>query len=271
MNTFSLFDHKCKCGKLLLRGAIFNGLIEIKCKKCGFVNKIDHNKIINDDSHYVSILNSNGIITSASQTACNILGYSQEELIGTHFTKINSSVSKEMYNNFLGSNSVLNEDNYFIINSFHDKKDGTKIPTKTILKYFDEVDNEKSILAITEVKNSIDYERVDDTFVSNSCDFYFDIDQDGLCQYISLSAENIFGFKQDVCIGQSYLNNLPQQIKKESVEKFKYFSAKKLPYKEVYHFGKDLLKNPINCELCFTPKNSDFGKFTGYHVLGWVS
>lgn len=270
MNTFSFFDHKCKCGKLLLRGALFNGLIEIKCKKCGFINKIDHIKIIDDESHYVAILNNNGIITKASQTACNILGYSYGELVGKHFTYVNSSVSKEIYNNFLGPDSVLNEDNYFIVNSFHNKKDGTKIPVRTILKYFENMDNEKCILSISEVKNSIDYEKVDNNFLDNSCDFYFDIDKDGLCQYMSLSVEKYFGFKQDVCIGRNYLDNLPSQIKKEAIEKFKYFSSKKLPYKEVYHFGEDLLKNPINCELYFTPKNSDFGKFIGYRISGWI-
>ena len=34
-------DYYCTCGKLLCKGAIFDGEIQIKCKRCGRIQKIE--------------------------------------------------------------------------------------------------------------------------------------------------------------------------------------------------------------------------------------
>ena len=40
MSTDLYTDHRCSCGKLLCRGFIRDGEIEIKCKRCGRLNLI---------------------------------------------------------------------------------------------------------------------------------------------------------------------------------------------------------------------------------------
>ncbi len=41
-----LNDYRCTCGKLLLKGIVFDGVIEIKCKRCGVISKIGEAKLM---------------------------------------------------------------------------------------------------------------------------------------------------------------------------------------------------------------------------------
>jgi phage FluMu protein Com len=47
MSTPTYSDHRCDCGKLLCKGFIYDGEIEIKCKRCGSLNVIKSES--NDD------------------------------------------------------------------------------------------------------------------------------------------------------------------------------------------------------------------------------
>jgi len=40
MSTNTYTDHRCVCGKLLFKGFIRDGEVEIKCKRCGAMNLI---------------------------------------------------------------------------------------------------------------------------------------------------------------------------------------------------------------------------------------
>lgn len=40
-----MLEYRCKkCGRLLFKAEIKVGIVEVKCGKCGFVNKIEKNK-----------------------------------------------------------------------------------------------------------------------------------------------------------------------------------------------------------------------------------
>jgi len=44
-------DYHCSCGKLLCKGAIFDGEIQIKCKRCGKIQTIEDLTVLKEDFH----------------------------------------------------------------------------------------------------------------------------------------------------------------------------------------------------------------------------
>ena len=274
MNTLFLNEYRCKCGKLLLKSIFFDGFLEIKCRHCGEINKIGRFKKENDKKNYLLIVNDQGKIVNASDSACLILGYKGEELIGKHFTQINTTIPKEMEKVFIGPDSILNEENYFQIDTFHQTKNGFKVPVKVLLKVFYPKEKEKCILVLSEVKDEIKEKMQNNnqfsSFLDNACDFYFEIDKNGMGEYISPSVEKLFGFTQEKIIGTNYFDLVPAEFREESKKMFNYFSALKQPYKVAHDTGIDANGKIIHNELYFTPNFNNSGEFVGYRVLGWV-
>jgi PAS domain S-box-containing protein len=266
-------EHRCQCGKLLLKGIIFDGSIEIKCRRCGTVNKIGEIKMSNDDSHYLLIINNDGMITNASSSASRILGYSNEELIGQHYTLINPLMTKEICAKYFGS-GVLGEDNYLKLEVIHKAKDGRSIPITAVLKLFLLEDGRKYISLAASLNDAaaVDRNLAKDPpeFQNNACDFYFDLDKDGLVEYISPMVHKLFGFIQDKIVGRSYFDHLPSRIRAKSKSTFAHFSAAGRPYRELNCVEKGINGNKLHLDLYFTPRFNDFGRFIGYRVLGWV-
>jgi len=193
MDTLFLNEQRCGCGKLLLKGIFFDGLLEIKCKKCGTTNKIGSIKLADDETHYLLIINNKGIITNVSNSACVILGYTHEELLGMSYIKISPIVSDKISKIFLEPKSILNQDNYFQFDTVHKNKCGKEIPVTILLKLYQPNNNEKYILLSAELINNNNKYVTCSTeesilYSDSTCDFYFDIDKNALIEYISPSA-----------------------------------------------------------------------------------
>ena len=80
-------EYRCDCGKLLFKGMLSSGRIEIKCLRCGKILTISDSNIINGpvDNYSISF-KPNGEIVDASLSVEKILGYKPDELIGKKFT-----------------------------------------------------------------------------------------------------------------------------------------------------------------------------------------
>ena len=179
MSSVSLDDYRCECGKLLLKGIFFDGTLEIKCRRCGEINKVGSTKLQTDASHYVLIVNNKGMITNLSDSACLLLGYVSEELIGKHFSLIFPTVPRELGKKFLGKESILNEDNYVLLNTVHQTKRGQKISIAVYLKLQTWILKERKVIVSVTVKNTNkEHKEKSSTtpkFIDQSCDFYFDM------------------------------------------------------------------------------------------------
>ncbi|MDD5738509.1 MAG: PAS domain S-box protein [Candidatus Pacebacteria bacterium] len=274
MNILFLDEHRCKCGKLLLKGIFFDGTLEIKCKRCGEINKIGNIKLVDDATHYLLVTNRDGTIVNGSEAACYILGYSRSELIGKHFTQINPTMPKEIGEKFFGPESVLNENNYFQIDTFHQSKSGKKIPVTVFLKLYQPAVKEKYLLVIAEPKNiesKKNFLKKDvPEFLDCACDFYFNIDENGVVECISPSVKKLFGFCEETIIGKDYFSIAPPETADERRKVFGYFSVNGQPYRVSHDIGIDGDGKIVHNELYFTPQFDDGGKFSGYRVLGWV-
>lgn len=231
-------------------------------------------KQITDDAHYVLIIDGQGIIANANDSACRILGYTRDELVGQYFTLFNPNISKEVGEKFFGPDSVLSEDNYFKLDTNHKSKDGRNIPITACYKLYKPNKRERYLLILAELKKTTDNEKVfvkdKIEFLENACDFYFDIDKDGIIEYVSLSVERLSGFSQEEVIGQNYFDFIPVEKRGKDRETFEYFALNGQPYRVTHDITIDKKGRVMNGELYFTSRLDDYGKFVGYRVIGWM-
>ena len=270
MSALSLNEYRCPCGKLLLKGIFFDGILEIKCKKCGIINKIGHIKLLDNVSRYLLVINKHGIITNASDSACRILDYTFTELVGKIFTEIDLTILKELSKELL--ESVLTEDNFFQLDTVHQTKAGRKIPVTVRLKLYQSNDQEKYVLVSAELRDTDEkvFDKNKPDFLNSICDFCFEIDANGIGEYVCPSVEKIFGFPPEAIIGKNFFDYLPVETKATYKESFDYFSANKQSFRSLHTIGLGTHGQLIHTELYFTAKFNDNGKFVGYRVLGWV-
>lgn len=272
MDDIFLNDHRCQCGKLLLKGTFFDASIEIKCKKCGAINNIGDFKLLNDANHYYLTIDKNGNFTSISSFGCDILGYKKDEVMGKHFTFLDPNVPKNFAQKFFNSESVLNGDDYFQVETTHTTKNKQIIPVRVLLRVQKISDKEKNVLATVELKETRKiekkFENCDNKFIDNHCDFYFSIDKTGVITFAGPLFSNFFGFSQMDVIGKNYFNFEPTQLKDEAKADFEYFSARSEPYKRQSSIDNFIDNKLMQYDLYFTPKLNDRGEFVGYNVLG---
>ena len=211
-----------------------------------------------------------------SESACRILGYAAEELIGKPYTKINTTMPNEIGKKFFGPRSVLQEDNYLQMDTFHKHKNGEMIPISILLRIYipKSGNDEKYILAIASINKS-SLEEVNTKapvlqFVDNACDFYFDIDKQAMTEYISPSAKIVFALLSEDVLGQNYFDFTPVKSIVKAKEAFAYFSIHKQPYRIKSDIQLDTKGKKICSDLYFTPRFDEYGILIGYRVLGWV-
>ncbi len=93
-----LNDYRCTCKKLLLKGFIFVGEIEIRCRFCKKTSTISGlNGSLSTMYRYVLISDDRGKILKATTSAVSILGYSDAELKKMHVHEVITSLSPNMY------------------------------------------------------------------------------------------------------------------------------------------------------------------------------
>ncbi len=83
MLAIKLSDQRCQnCNKLLFKGVLGLGLVEVKCPRCGnisILHSFDELLVSNPDA-YILVFEPGGRIVAASDSALRQLGYSTEEL-----------------------------------------------------------------------------------------------------------------------------------------------------------------------------------------------
>jgi PAS domain S-box-containing protein len=91
-------DFRCACGKLLFRGMILSGAIEVKCRSCKRIETIESfSGSIRDTERYVLTLNAQENLLRFSASAPAILGYSRDELLKKSVSDIIVMLSPEFY------------------------------------------------------------------------------------------------------------------------------------------------------------------------------
>ncbi len=91
-------DYRCSCKKLLLKGFIFVGEIEIKCRFCKKTSVIKgvHAKL-DCPNYYIFVTDSDGKILKSTNSALETTGYSAEEIKTKYVHDIITDIKDHMY------------------------------------------------------------------------------------------------------------------------------------------------------------------------------
>jgi len=274
MHTLFLDEHRCSCGKLLLKGAFFDGALEIKCDRCGKLNNIGSIKLPKDVKHYLLVVDRDGLIVNASTSASHILGYTLDELIGKRVTLIDPTVTKEIGQTFFGPDSTLDDDNYFILDREHRLKNGRMIPVTVFFKRYRPNEKENYLLASVKLMDTFTDGKKFGIYetrpLDGLSDFYFDIDPNGNYLYTNPSMGKLFGCCPEKLLGKNYFDTIVPDTRTESKKIFKHFSADEKSYSIIDYVCPDPKEGAIHRDLYFTPNYNGMGKFTGYRVFGWI-
>ncbi|MCA9325677.1 Com family DNA-binding transcriptional regulator [Candidatus Saccharibacteria bacterium] len=93
MLAVSLNDRRCeKCNKLLFKGLLGMGVLEVKCPRCGNINLLHSFDMLigKNQDRYVLAFMPTGKIIAASDSASTILGYERNELQELSFSHIDT-------------------------------------------------------------------------------------------------------------------------------------------------------------------------------------
>ena len=91
-------DFRCACGKLLFRGMILSGGIEVKCRSCKRIETIEsYAGSAADTERYVLVLNAEGAIVRTSASAPAILGYRRDDLPQKHASDVVVMLSPQFF------------------------------------------------------------------------------------------------------------------------------------------------------------------------------
>ncbi len=274
MIQLSLSEHRCVCGKLLFKGLFLYGALEIKCRNCGAMSTLGKIDTDNNKEHYLLIVDEKGLITDASQSATEVLGYTRDELIGKHHNSIYKILPADNLSDVLNSSNKLGVDNHLQFDSEHENKDGKIVPVHVFLKSYSR-DGDKQVISIAaRIKSGtaplIETVNGKDPFVNSECDFEFELDKTGILTYISSSFKDIFELEQDLTIGKNHVNHLPEIIKAKDISFFEHHSILESPYRILANSFVLASGKEIIYDVYFTPNFNDLGNFLGYRVLGWL-
>lgn len=126
MDAIQLLEYRCGCGKLLFKGVLFLGAVEVKCRRCGqklLVKELEPGTCtyIECDTHLY--------VTSVSKYTCSMFGYDAHDLIGkelqTFFPLLRDGGSSK------NTHALKDERPYKIQNNTFMLKDGNTVPLKS--------------------------------------------------------------------------------------------------------------------------------------------
>lgn len=141
MEPLPLKEYRCDCGKLLFKGMLAIGFVEVKCRRCGRLKLMTG--LVNDvfDSESCTImLNRSGDILSSSRSANDVLGVNYIDIIGGRLEALPIAIPESVYRKFID----LGNDIYIKLKTFSGPD-----PVLAMLKTFNIHDRRYAILSIT--------------------------------------------------------------------------------------------------------------------------
>lgn len=251
-----LRENRCiHCGKLLLRGLVFSGTIEIRCTRCKADNVITGiTSSLERTDQYSILFDYQGNIMGADRNAVAILGYTNEELQGMHRTALGSDITEKDYAQLRGA--IMRGIGPVSFDTVHRKKDGTAIPVNLQVKVF--MDSEKPVALV--VGHLISQQK------KSEGRYEMTVNEKGQFLYLSKEAANCLGDRWVEFIGtpmhELFIGEEPNgEAFTRMLENKSFF---RLPGMAMCRKDGTFTK----CDLEFTPQQNDLGDFIGYAVVG---
>jgi PAS domain S-box-containing protein len=268
-DSLYLPEYRCSCGKLLYRGVILNGIVEIKCKRCNHLAKVD--TLCNDAvaGRYMLVVGMDGKIINASTSAIDMLGYSLEELRGKYFREM-TTVSVPDCGKRLRSSLRDSVGKYFRVSTFQKVKSGLIFPVTLHLKMCDTSKGERFIVAIADTEPSRERTISQETNAIKSNGVVFgEMDTEGRFTSISSSFKSDFGYSPIDHLGTLVFDHCVSGQREELKRRFSCFMERRLPFRALGCKFCTEKGGVISLDMFFSVHYADDGIFLGYLFTGW--
>ena len=133
MKAVELDDQRCKkCHKLLFRGVLGMGIVEVKCPRCGHISSLHSVDTLlrGKKEAYILVYNPQGKIIVASKSAYQLLGYSKDELDELRIQDISPRNQLPILDDVTTDDALQEWERYHIgltRDIIHRKKEGTML------------------------------------------------------------------------------------------------------------------------------------------------
>ncbi|MDD5639990.1 MAG: PAS domain-containing protein [Candidatus Pacebacteria bacterium] len=262
MNPWIFREYRCHCGKLLSRGMVIEGMLELRCRHCGRVTEIIG--VLNQDDFSTIILNDNCRILNVSDSMLELLGFSKEELIGKEFDiieTIDKQSCLEIFKKLKKTGTILFRTNY-------KNKEGNLIPINAKVIYFRQRDRGYAMIFCKEIKNN--FIIIDKKFPEYS-DITTHLDTSGNITFIELTkeAKEILRYEEIDILKKSIFDFFKEGKKQEKIDNFKKMAELQKSFKTRNTILSKDGKNVVICSYLI-PHYDNFGLFCGFESSNWI-
>lgn len=262
MNSWIFREYRCYCGKLLSKGMIIEGVLELRCRHCGRTTKI--NGILNQADFSTLIVNSECRILNASNSITELLGYSREELIGKEIElieTIDKSICSEIFAKSKKTGTILFKTSY-------KNKNNELIPISAKVIYFRQRDRDYAMVICKKIRNNF---AVTDKKFPACSDLTTHLDTSGNITFIELTKEaiKILKYEETDILKKNIFEFFDEDEKQDKIKNFKKAIEleKSLKVKNTI-IAKDGSKVVVSSYLI--PYYNNFGAFCGFESSGWI-
>ncbi len=268
MNTYPLVEYRCDCGHLLFKGLVLDSRIDIKCKRCKAVVSVGRNTKKDTQGRYYSIAyNKDLSIVGVSESASDILGYTQDELLRMHARDLVTTdlTSEKAQKRFARVRELAALMLPFHIDGMHKAKDGTTIDTRVRIRTVSEFGANPYVFMYERIPTETEPLK-DIPAGSQVYTRFLKVNTEGLLLYISKEAAAFLQVDALDFLGTSITMLISPERRASGKEYFDrmLYLARSFRIKTKALDGEGALKE---VDLVFTYTTQDDGHARGYTVL----
>lgn len=221
----SSHEWRCRCGRLLFKGAFVVGIIEIKCPRCKRIVYLqEYSAFPSGRESFMAIVDLNGQISMVSKGVKDILGYQESDLVGKSLSELLQPEAVPSVGFWLDKiREISNTDNPHMVATIKFKhQDGNLVQIAFVAKSI-LLEGKPMVFIIVE-RDETALQRYSEQFIDSSTSslrkqrevWDFIIQKDG--QITESSGPSTLGYEQDALLKKSILeifsesekNNLPK-------------------------------------------------------------
>jgi len=251
------------CGKLLFKGMILEGFVELKCRHCDYTLKVEG--VLNRKNFHTIILDDECHILNISDSTVTLLGFSKSELIG-HGMEIIETMTKDKCHEILkkvkDSGSIFYKTNYRNSNN-------VSIPVNTKVIFFIQRGKEYALIIFKPVITDYDIVNKENEGDYGDVTVHLDVLGNIIFAEMTNKAKKELNYSKEDLIQKSIFDFF---VKKDKEKYIKSFNDAVIKEKSIRVSNKFLSKdgNEIQIDSYLIPYYDNFGTFCGFESSGWI-
>lgn len=216
-------------------------------------------------------IDSKAEIVDVNETACDMLGYTREELLNFTVFDIDPDFTMDKW---VSTWEKLKGQVKLTIETKHRRKDGRIIPVEIMANYLSFGGRELDCAFARDISQRKRTEEAlqasEERFrglVESTSDWVWEVDQKGVFTYVSPQIRNLLGYAPEELIGKTPFDLMPNEEAQRIAEIFKYSAANKTSIRNLENFNRHKDGRLVVLETSGVPFYDSSGDFGGYRGI----